>query len=440
MSDYRTQPLEISSHPPGIPHIISNEAAERFSFYGMDAILIVFMTEYILNRAGQMAVMSDEQAKVWYHLFLAIVYIMPFFGALLADGILGKYRTILMLSLVYCLGHFSLALDHTALGLLFGLGLLAVGAGGIKPSVFAHVGDQFGQRNRHLLGRAFAWVYLGINLSAVISTLLTPWLLQYYGATVAFAVPGLFMLAATVIFWSGRHRFTHIPPHGLGFMRDSFRQSGVKPFTKLALVYFAAVMFWVLFNQAFSAWVLQARHLDLEILGFTLLYAQVQAVNPLFILLWVPLLHYLVYPALQQRMRLTALTKISTGLFLTAIAFALVTAIQVRLDNGVNMSVWWQILAYFILTAGEVMVSITCYEFFYTQAPKRMKTFVMAFYLSSLTLGNLFVSAINHFIQTPDGGSKLTNTQYFAFFTLCMLFTILIFLLLARRYRDENPA
>src|ERR1700754_771583 len=148
-SRYRTSPDQnFSGMPPGIPYIVGNEAAERFSFYGMRSILIVFMTSYLMDATGKLAVMSDHEATGWFHEFVSAVYFLPILGAIISDGFLGKYRTILWLSLVYCLGHLSLALNDTRLGLALGLLLIAVGAGGIKPCVSAHVGDQFGAGNQ----------------------------------------------------------------------------------------------------------------------------------------------------------------------------------------------------------------------------------------------------------------------------------------------------
>ena len=172
MAKYREAPLASSTLPGGIPYIIGNEAAERFSFYGMRAILIVFMTQYLLNNSGELSVMSEGDAKGWYHTFLSAVYFTPILGALLADGVLGKFRTIILLSIVYVVGHFVLALDETRWGLTIGLGLIALGAGGIKPCVTAHVGDQFGKSNHHLLGNTYGWFYFSINLGAFISFLL----------------------------------------------------------------------------------------------------------------------------------------------------------------------------------------------------------------------------------------------------------------------------
>jgi POT family proton-dependent oligopeptide transporter len=108
------------------------------------------------------------------------------------------------------------------------------------------------------------------------------------------------------------------------------------------------------------------------------------------------------------------------------------------IDAGEAPSIAWQLLAYVILTSAEVMVSITCLEFSYTQAPKTMKSFVMAFFMLSISLGNLFTSAVNFFIQNPDGSSKLAGADYFIFFTLLMLGTSMLFVLVARYYRGET--
>src|SRR5580704_9475175 len=137
----RTSPdANFSRMPPGVPYIVGNEAAERFSFYGMRSILSVFMTSYLMSASGKLAVMSDNEATGWFHEFVFGVYFLPIFGAIISDGLLGKYRTILSLSVVYCLGHFALALNDTRMGLFLGLLPIAIGSGGIKPCVSAHLG------------------------------------------------------------------------------------------------------------------------------------------------------------------------------------------------------------------------------------------------------------------------------------------------------------
>ena len=159
MSKYLTAPVKSSSLPKGIPYIIGNEAAERFSFYGMRSILFVYMTTYLMQPGGLLDTFTDQEAKSWTHLFVASAYFFPLMGALLSDAWWGKYRTIITLSLAYCAGHACLAFmetfGDTRAWLFTGLVLIAIGSGGIKPCVSAHVGDQFGQSNGHLLSKVF---------------------------------------------------------------------------------------------------------------------------------------------------------------------------------------------------------------------------------------------------------------------------------------------
>ena len=438
MPNYLTAPVPRSDMPGGIPYIIGNEAAERFSFYGMRAILVVFMTQYLVDSSGALDVMPEAEAKGWYHLFVSAVYLTPLLGALLSDGLLGKYRTIILLSLLYCAGHAVLALDDTRWGLVAGLGLIALGAGGIKPCVSSHLGDQFGQTNQGLLSRAFGLFYFSINLGAFFSSLATPWMLARFGSTVAFGVPGVLMLIATLTFWAGRHKFVHIPPGGRKFLQEAFSKRGLGALGRLSIVYVFVAVFWSLFDQTGSSWVLQAQHTNNLLFGIELLPAQIQAANPLLVMLLIPLFSYVIYPAIDKVFPLTALRKIAIGLFVAAAAFAIPTLIQLSIDQGGTPSIAWQLLGYVVLTAAEVMVSITCLEFSYTQAPKTMKSFVMAFFMLSISLGNLFTSAVNFIIQNPDGSSALEGADYFLFFTVLMLVTAVLFVVVARYYRGQT--
>jgi dipeptide/tripeptide permease len=268
-SKYRTVPdQESTTMPKGVPYIIGNEFAERFSFYGMRSILVVFMTGYLLNRNGQLDVMNETEARGWYHAFAGWVYFTPILGGILADAILGRYLTILLLSVVYCFGHFALAVDDTRLGLLIGLGLITLGAGGIKSSVSANVGDQFGTGNKHLLPNVYGWFYFSINAGSAIATTLCPILLndKRFGSHYAFGLPGIFMLIATIVFWMGRKEFVHIQPAGLkAWVQETFSREGLAAIGRLLIVYAFVCVFWALFDQSGGEWTLQAKKLDLNV-------------------------------------------------------------------------------------------------------------------------------------------------------------------------------
>ena len=458
-SFHRTSPAPTANMPPGIPYIVGNEAAERFSFYGMKAILMVFMTEHLLDRSGNLAVMSDTDAKFYLHSFVVAGYLFPLVGAIFADWFFGKYRTILWLSIIYCLGHLSLALDETRLGLGLGLALIAIGTGAVKPCVSAHVGDQFGAGNRHLLSRVFGWFYLAINLGALASTLLTPILLDpesfqtVFGGLVdplasvgirpgpglAFGVPGVLMALATVVFWLGRNTFVHVPPRGKAFLKEALGGDSLQALRGLVPIYLCVAAFWCLFDQTASAWVLQAKSMDMRLLGTTWLPSQLQAVNPLFILLFVPIFSYVIYPGIDRFFPLTPLRKIGLGMFLMVPAFSISGLIQVWIDGGGRPSIGWQVLAYALLTAAEVMVSITCLEFSYTQAPPSIKSIVMSLYLASIALGNEFTAVINALISRSPVDRWLAGANYYWFFTAVMLLAAIAFVGVALSYRGRAP-
>ncbi len=432
--NYLKKPQKTKNIPKGIPYIIGNELAERFSFYGMKCILIIFMTQYLINNNGIIEPLSDQEATKWYHLFTSAVYFTPIFGALLSDVFIGKYKTILILSIIYCFGHLTLAIDETRFGLIIGLSLISLGAGGIKPCVSAHVGDQFGKTNSIFLTKVFSWFYLSINLGAFVSTLLTPYLLHNYGPWLAFGIPGLLMFIATYIFWLGRHVFIHIPPQGLSFFKKIISRESISSIMKLSIIYIFIAIFWSLFDQTGSTWVLQAENLNRNWFGINWYSSQIQSINPIMILIFAPLFSYYLYPKLNKITKLTDLKKISLGLFLAVPSFIIIGLVEKWIELGFTPSIGWQVLAYIILTASEVLVSITCLEFSYTQAPNFMKSLIMGFFLLSVSLGNIFTVWVN---EVMIFNNISYGQSYYNFYAFLMLATATIFLLVVKYYKPN---
>jgi POT family proton-dependent oligopeptide transporter len=524
---YRTTPEQTTKMPSGIPYIVGNEAAERFSFYGMKAILMVFMTGHLYMGIGSdgrpVYGMNRADANFYFHLFEASAYAFPLIGAFCADYLWGKYRTIIWLSLVYCLGHFALALDETRLGLLVGLSLIAVGTGGIKPCVSAHVGDQFGPQNKHLLERVYGWFYFSINFGSMFSTLLVPAILARRGvfnewipahhssAAYAFGLPGVLMGVATLVFWLGRRKYAHIPAGGKAFLSDVTGSLGKFTLRRLAPLYFFILFFWTLYDQTGSSWVQQLQRLNCHMFGYDFLPAQVQAVNPLLVMIYIPLFNFVLYPAINKVFLLTPLRKIGIGMSLTAAAFGISWYIEtlvapttpivvaelqamgvagdtaeieklvvngkvdklaerlpkesVVVDDQLKLkdqaerekvevaqrqgritqvlskhgpSALWQVLAYIVITAGEVMVSITGLEYSYSQAPHKMKSFVMSLYLLTVSLGNVVTALINKLLADANGNMAIPYTQYYAIFTGLMIATTVVYAFCSRTFREQS--
>jgi POT family proton-dependent oligopeptide transporter len=398
-----SRPVPTSRMPGGIPYIVANEFAERFCYYGISAILALYLVQALH--------FGEAQATTWVSLFKSGSYFFPLLGAVVSDVFWGKFRTVITFSLAYTTGCVVLALGRDPAMIALGLFLIAFGTGGIKPCVSTNVGDQFTAANQHLIERAFSWFYLAINAGSTFSIMLCPWLLPAYGPTVAFGLPAAMMMVATIVFWSGRKRFAIVAPAGRIWLREVFSTAGVATILRLLLIYAFIAFFWALWDQSNgTTWSLQARSdlMDKELgFGFRLLPAQVQAVNAVLILALTPLFSYVIYPFIGRFAVVTPLRKIGAGLFITASSFLVVAWCEARIQDGHVVSVWWQILAYVILSAGEVLVSITGLEYSYKQAPLSMKSFIMALFLLAVSVGNLMTAAVNHYMVRPLQASAM---------------------------------
>jgi len=382
--------------PSGIPFIISNEFAERYCFYGINAILSVYMTEFL--HAG------EAVATVGHSFFKVAAYAFPIVGAIFADALWGKFRTIMTFSLVYALGCLVLALVPGVSGLMIGLFMIAFGTGGIKPCVSTNVGDQFTSKNEHLIERAFSYFYLAINAGSSISIFIAEPLLRRYGRVAAFGSPAAMMLLAVLVFWMGRKRYVVVPPAGKAWLKEVFSSEGRSLIGRLCTIYVFVACFWALWDQSNGqTFTLQAESslMDKSVFGFVLEPAQIQVVNGFFILGLVPIFTFAVYPIMGKFFTVTPLRKMGIGFFVTASSFVIVARVEAHIQAGQTVSVWWQILAYLVLSAAEVLVSITGLEFSYKQAPLKMKSIITALYLLAVAAGNLGTGLVNYLMERP---------------------------------------
>ncbi|MBC3932972.1 POT-type proton-dependent oligopeptide transporter [Undibacterium curvum] len=510
----QTAQLDKPKMPGQIPYIIANEGCERFSFYGMRNILTPFLITSLLLSMPES--MRAGMAKEVFHTFVIGVYFFPLLGGWLADRFFGKYNTVFWLSLVYCAGHACLAVfENNKEGFYTGLFLIALGSGGIKPLVTSFVGDQFDQSNRSLAQKVFDGFYWIINFGSFFASLLMPIFLKQYGPSVAFGIPGILMFIATVIFWSGRTKYVHVPPFpnnphsflnvvktalnahqpgqgrtgyfiavlggllalasltlipsvgvvaafclalvlvlgfgGMGAWLQLERARGVHPDEAVdgvravlrVLVVFALVTpFWSLFDQKASTWVLQANDMTKP---EWFQAAQMQALNPMLVMLLIPFNNLVLYPMLKRMgVELTALRRMGLGIAFSGLAWIVVGFMQLAMDGGDALSITWQILPYALLTFGEVLVSATGLEFAYSQAPLAMKGVIMSFWNLSVTIGNLWVLLANSSVKSPavteyikTTGISVTAFQMF-FFAGFALVAALLFALYARSYQMLN--
>jgi POT family proton-dependent oligopeptide transporter len=504
--------------PRQIPYIIANEGCERFSFYGMRNILTPFLITTLLMFLPED--MRTGEAKHVFHTFVIGVYFFPLLGGWLADRYFGKYNTVFWLSLVYCLGHACLALfEDNVNGFYFGLFLIALGSGGIKPLVASFVGDQFDETNKDKAKVVFDAFYWIINFGSFFASLLMPLLLRDYGPAWAFGVPGILMFIATMVFWSGKKKYVHVPPApanphsfmrvaksallakqpgkgrpglnlallgaagavaslamsvqwgfvigactalvllmafgGMGTSMQLDRARGLHPddavdgvraVLRILIVFALVTPFWSLFDQKASTWIVQANTMTTQVnlLGwsFDVIPAQMQALNPLLVMILIPLNNIALFPLMRKLgIEPTALRRMTAGIVLSAAAWIVVGNLQVALDAGDAVSIAWQIAPYALLTLGEVLVSATGLEFAYSQAPSSMKGVIMALWYLAVTVGNLWVLIVNASVKNEsvigyiEGSGVGVMAFQMYFFAAFALLSAAVFGWYATRYR-----
>ena len=250
------------------------------------------------------------------------------------------------------------------------------------------------------------------------------------------------MLIATILFWLGRNEFVHIPASGWEkFRTETFSREGLQALLNLCVLFYVFLpVFWSLFDQTGSSWVLQGQKMNLMVGDYKLSPAQIQALNPLFILLLVPTFTYVIYPLIDKVFPLTPLRKISIGFFLASASFAISALLESWIIStpGNPPHIFWQAVPYLVLTSAEVMVSITCLEFSYTQAPKSMKSFIMSLFWLAVTVGNLLTAGVNKVIMIDDNHSHLEGANYFWFFAGLMLVAAVVFVFVAQFYKGKT--
>ncbi|XP_053837720.1 solute carrier family 15 member 2 isoform X4 [Vidua macroura] len=574
-----------SNYPLSIAFIVVNEFCERFSYYGMRAVLTLYFLSFFH--------WDENLSTAVYHAFSALCYFTPVIGAIMADSWLGKYKTIIYLSIVYVVGHLIKSVGaipslgnqavHVVLSMV-GLFLIALGTGGIKPCVSAFGGDQFEEEHTSERSKFFSIFYLSINAGSLISTFVTPVLrgdVKCFGEdcyALAFGVPAALMVLALVVFIAGSGLYRKTPPQGnvllevckcIGFalknrLKNRSREipkrdhwldwasekyskqliGEVKMVTRVLFLFIPLPMFWALFDQQGSRWTLQATKMNADFGIYVLQPDQMQFLNPLLILVFIPIFDLGLYPLINMcKLNFTPIRKMATGMILAGLAFGLAAVIEVKINetdmprlvpkeslirvlnlaknpvqvtiqdkdlfqqpvesfqnpaeysklilNGEQQSLnftlqhqgltlafnytvkeksvyslivfeaegslssrlisggavekWksedikannvhmaWQLPQYLLISAGEVMFSITGLAFSYSQSPASMKSVLQAGWLLTVAVGNTFVLIVAE-------AAPMAQWAEFVLFTVLLFAVCIIFSIMGYFYVSVDP-
>ncbi|PKN33806.1 MAG: MFS transporter [Deltaproteobacteria bacterium HGW-Deltaproteobacteria-19] len=381
-------------HPKGLYILFFTEMWERFSYFGMRALLIFYMTKQLMYSHGD--------ASRIYGLYTGLVYFTPFFGGLLADRVLGQGRTLIIGAVLMAAGHFVMAFES-----LFypALALLIVGSGAFKPNICTQVGSLYepGDPRRD---RAFSIFYVGVNLGAFLSPFVCGTLGEVYGWHYGFGAAGVGMVAGLFIYLWGRRWLApdnlqrravpqeksdpEVPVRGGGNAR---RVLG------LVAVCLVVTLFWAAYEQQGNTIALWAdADTDRHLFGWEVPATWFQSLNPLCIFLLTPLITTFWAWQARRGRELSTAAKMSVGCFLLGLSFLLLVPAAYAFDgDGVPVSMLWLVSFSVILTVGELYLSPVGLSLVTRMAPAGMISMMMGIWCLGQFAGNYLAGYLGYF-------------------------------------------
>lgn len=412
----------LRAHPLGFWFFFWGELAERCSYYGMRAILALYMAKQLQ--------FSEETAKVVTHAFIAACYLLTLPGGWLADKFLGKYWSIVGFSIPYIAGHFILGFENVPC-LAIALALLALGTGVTKPNISTLMGLTYDAQRpgqERLRSDAFAMFYGAINVGSAISTFSMPWIREHYSYRIAFLFPAGLMIVAFLIFTLGKP-FYAVETVSRREKTPAERTAQRHVLARISGVFILVSFVWCIQDQSASTWTFFAKdYLDLHLFGVTLQPDMIQGFNPVLIVILLPFVTWFWHALAARGIKLRPTDKMLIGFVLVVLTMVVMAAAGFLTSKEAKISVLWEIAAYVVITLAEACISVVGLELAFTAAPPHMKSFVTGCWWLTVFAGNVLAIPITPLYD------KMSPGPYFSLLFAVILAVTLVFLPVARRF------
>jgi proton-dependent oligopeptide transporter, POT family len=419
----RAKPFaDLFGHPRGLTFLFATEMWERFSYYGMRALLVLYMSKYLLSpgRAdgvigldGLRALLEgmfgplgvQPLASQIYGLYTGLVYLTPIFGGLIADRVLGRRRTVIIGAALMAAGHFMMAFEPL---FLLALTTLVLANGAFKPNIVTQVGGLYapGDRRRD---RAYSIFYVGINIGAFLAPLVCGTLGQELGWHYGFLAAGVGMTIGLVVYL---YALPLLPPDEMHKLEVAGRDTTPlaptqwRSIVALAVLFVPTTLFFATYEQQGNTIALWAddytnRTIDLVVWRGEIPVTWFQAFNPLMIFAFTPLVVGLWSRQARRGREPSTITKMALGCFAVALSYLIMVG-AAWVAQGDEAS-WWWLLAYFVvLTVGELYLSPISLSLVSAAAPARMLSMMMGLWLATSFTGNLMAGWLGSFWSAMD--------------------------------------
>jgi POT family proton-dependent oligopeptide transporter len=420
-------PGDLLGHPRGLAFLFATEMWERFSYYGMRALLVLYMVKYLLLPGHAETVIglatlksafeamfgtlgTQPLASHIYGLYTGLVYLTPLIGGIIADRWLGQHRTIVIGASLMAIGHFMMAFEPL---FLLALTVLILGNGAFKPNMSAQVGGLYAPGD-HRRDRAYSIFYVGINLGAFLAPLVAGTLGEEVGWHYGFGAAGLGMTIGLAVYLYALQSHS-LPPDELhkvkaaGLEKKPLDRSEWQAVLALIALFLPVTLFWATYEQQGNTIALWAddhtdRSIDLLIWRGDIPTTWFQAFNPFMIFAFTPLVIALWAWQAQRGTEPSTIMKMAFGCLLCALSYVIMAGAAWQAAG--DQASWLWLLAYFVvITVGELYLSPIGLSLVSKVAPVRMVSMLMGVWLATSFVGNFLAGYLGSFWSSMDKAS-----------------------------------
>jgi POT family proton-dependent oligopeptide transporter len=414
-------------HPKGLSTLFFTEMWERLSYYGMRALLILYMVGLVDDQNAGLG-FDQRTAATIYGTYTMLVYALALPGGIIADRWLGHYRAVFIGGVIIALGHFSLAVQ-THFFFFAGLGLIIIGTGLLKPNISTMVGSLYEEGDPRRDG-GFSMFYMGINIGAALAPIVCGTLGQRVGWHYGFGAAGVGMVAGLIQYWFGRDRLKvalkriedrkaarteeAAVTHQKGFTPQEWKRLGV-----IGVLFIFSTLFWAAFEQAGSSLNQFAdQFTNTTVLGWDFPSTWFQSLNPIYIVLFAPLYSWLWVWLNNRNREPAAPMKFVWGMLLVGLGFLLLLppSKMIASDNTVQVAAGWLVFVYLFHTLGELCLSPVSLSMVTKLAPQKIVGSMMGFWFLSYALGNFISGQIAGFFPSEGDASMLVTMFSYVFY------------------------
>ncbi len=388
----------LSNHPDGLVTLFFTELWERFSYYGMRAILVLYLVSET-NSSNPGLGWTNSEAISLYGWYTALVYLSCIPGGIIADKYLSSQKAVIWGGVLLCFGHLSLAIQNLSF-FYGGLLLIIVGVGLLKPSISTLVGSLY-SANDIKRDQGFTIFYIGINIGAFLASLIVGYVGEVFGWHYGFSLAGIGMIIGQIFFLFGRKKFNNVKKKIL-VSHKNLNNIEIDRLKLIALASFILIVFWASFEQAgglMNIFAYQKTDRLIDIIDFQVPASWFQSINPLMIMILGFYVSTFWYFLEKKRIVNSSIFKIAIGIIIMGLGFIFMFFASLQFEIDGKSSMYWLVLAYLFHTLGELCASPVILSYITKLSPQRLVSSVMGIYFAAIGIGNKIAGLIGQYSE-----------------------------------------